>query len=408
MRILYVVSYYKPAYLYGGPVRCTSSLCEAMARLGARVTVFTTNANGPTRLDVPLRQPVDVDGVTVWYFPLALNGIFYYAPELSAALSSQVSQFDLAVLGALWTYSSGPAVAACNRVRIPYIIPLHGQLFPWALRHKRWRKRLYLALFARRYLNGATALHCTDPIEAAAVARLGLRPPLFIVPNGLDVSRFARLPARGNLRQRLGIPDWAVMLLFLGRLHPIKRPDIAISVLAAVQSLPVEVHLVLAGPDEGRLGLTLQAQAQHLGCADRLHMTGLLRADEVLQALADADLLLMPSEVQENFGMSAAEAMAAGLPVLVSEGVPVGRWAEEAGAGRMVPCTAEAFAQATRELLSMPARLQVMGKRGRGVAQQQFDISAVAQQMLAQYQSIVTSGRPLSGAAFGLDTIQTS
>ena len=76
----------------------------------------------------------------------------------------------------------------------------------------------------------------------------------------------------------------------------------------------------------------LRAQAQQLGCADRLHITGLLKGDEVLSALADADLLLMPSEPElENFGMSAVEAMAAGLPILVSEGFPIGEWAELVG-----------------------------------------------------------------------------
>jgi glycosyltransferase involved in cell wall biosynthesis len=203
------------------------------------------------------------------------------------------------------------------------------------------------------------------------------------------------MPEWGHLRKRLGIPEQAMVLLFLGRLNRIKRPDIAIQVLAAAQSLPNEVHLLLAGPDEERLTQMLQSQAQNLGCADRLHMTGLLPPDGVLQALADADLLLMPSEIQENFGMSALEAMAAGVPILVSEGIPVGRWAEKEGAGRMVSCTTEAFVKATIELLSNPSKLRDMGERGRELAKQRFDISVVSHQMLAQYKSIVTNGYPL-------------
>ena len=123
-----------------------------------------------------------------------------------------------------------------------------------------------------------------------------------------------------------------------------KRPDIAIEALAAANSSVGETHLVLAGPDEMQLIPKLLVQAQRLGCADRLHITGLLKGDEVLVALADADLLLMPSEPEsENFGMSAVEAMAAGLPILVSEGVPIGRWAKSAGAGRIASCTVDFF-----------------------------------------------------------------
>ena len=95
--------------------------------------------------------------------------------------------------------------------------------------------------------------------------------------------------------------------------------------------------------------------------------------------------------------MSAAEAMAAGLPILVSDGVPVGRWAEEAGAGRVVPCSAAAFTQATLELLARPEQFKIMGRRGQALVREQFDSSPVARQMLAQYESIIATGRPLPG-----------
>jgi glycosyltransferase involved in cell wall biosynthesis len=161
--------------------------------------------------------------------------------------------------------------------------------------------------------------------------------------------------------------------------------------------LPGETHLVLAGPDEMQLIPKLQALAQNHGCANRLHITGLLQGDEILYILADADLLLMPSEPEsENFGMSAVEAMASGLPVLVSEGVPVGHWIELSGAGRMVPCTADSFRRATCELLAIPNHLKEMGKRGQQLARERFEISSIAQQMLAQYKAIIETGRPLS------------
>ena len=397
MRILYVTSYYKPAYIYGGPIRSISTLCEELVKTNIDVTVFTTNANGLSRLDVPLGQPMDIEGVKVWYFPLFGNGLnFSYSPELALALKMQLDRFDLVVAEVLWGHALKPIANLCRRKRIPYIISLRGQLLPWSFEQKRLKKQIYLSLFGYRYINGASALYCTDPGEAEEAVKLRLGAPTFVVPNGVDTSRFFNLPKRGNFRKRLNIPDQAAVLLFMGRLHPKKRPDLAIEALAAAQSLPGETHLVLAGPDEMQMISKLQAQAQYLGCANRLHITGLLQGDEILAVLADADLFLMPSEPEsENFGMSAAEAMAAGLPILVSEGVPIGHWAELAGAGRIVPCTVDAFRTVTCELLALPDQLKEMGKRGQELVRQRFEISSVAQQMLAQYKSIIELGQPL-------------
>jgi len=398
MKILYVTSYYSPAYVYGGPVKSVSSMCKALSSLGAEVTVFTTNANGMKRLEVPLEQEIQVEGVKVYYYPVVPFSprSYFYCPKLAQACQKKTAQYDLVVLETLYTHAMGPVVAACLHANVPYIVSLRGQLLPWSLRQKKWKKRLYLALRGRPLLDRAAALHCTDYGEAGAAASLGLRSPAFTVPNGVDASRFCCLPERGGLRRDLGIPMDAAALLFLGRLHRKKRPDIAVEALAASQGLTQEVHLVLAGPDDEGLASLLQAQAQRTGCASHLHITGLLQGEEVLQALTDTDLLLMPSEPQsENFGMSAIEAMAAGLPILASAGVPVGRWAEEAGAGLVVPCRSQDFARATRDLLSQPAQLQKMGERGRRLVKERFDLPVVARQMLAQFQAVITTGKPL-------------
>ncbi len=388
MRILYIINYYKPAYIYGGPVRSTSLLCEALAKLGAKVTVLTTNVNGTSQLDVPLGQSVAVDGVEVFYYPIVPipPRSFFYSPALAQACHQKVADFDIAVLDTFFTHAMGPAAAACKQAQVPYIVPTRGQLLPWALQHRHLKKQLYLTLLGRGYLNGAAAIHCTIPAEAEAVVNLGLKTPTIVIPNGLEVSRWEKLPLRGSLRQRLGIPTEAIMLLCLGRLHQVKQPHVALESLAALGQ--ANVHLVYAGPDEEGLEGHLRAQAQLSNCAFQVHFTGLLAGAEVLQALADADLLLMPS-MMESFGMSALEAMAAGLPVLTSQDVPVGRWADAIGAGRAVEGTAEAFTKALRELLAQPNQLKIMGQRGQTLVRQKFDIMAVAQQMLTQYQAIL-------------------
>jgi glycosyltransferase involved in cell wall biosynthesis len=394
MRILYISSYYKPAYVYGGPAKSISSMCEALARQGAHVTVLTTNANGDKTLDVSLEQPVDVNGVTVHYYPLsgALPRTFFHSPALARACESMVKAHDIVVLETFFTHPTGPAVNACRKWDRPYIIPPRGQLLPWALKQKPFKKRVFLALAGRRQLNHAAALHCTDFVELEAVQRLKLKAPPFVVPNGIETSQWQSLPRRGPLRGRLGIPDAAPVLLMLGRLHRVKNPELAVEMLGILERK--DVHLVFAGPDEENWQSRLHARASALGCANRVHFTGLLSGSALLQAMADADLFLMTS-LMESFGMAAVEAMACGVPVLLSEHVPVGRWVNAAGAGMQVACTPEAFATACEDLLEDGALLKEMGERARELAFQRFDINRAARQMLAQFQAILSQGKPL-------------
>jgi len=406
MKILVVTSYYKPAYVYGGPTRSISLLCEAMAKRGADITVLTTNANGPSVLDVPVGKPMSVDGVRVFYFPVfRATGSFFYSPSLARAIFSSVPRCDIVTCEALWEFALLPTMVACRRHRKPYVMPLRGQLMDWALEQKSWKKKVSLFLAGDHSLKRAAALHCTDPAEEHAVAALGIATPTFVVPNGLDLSTIA-VPVGGryDLKVRMGLPRDARVLLFLGRLKRIKRADIAVDVLHAVKKICSQAHLVIAGPDEDNLTPELKAQATSLGCSESVHFAGLVEKADVLSLLAETDLLLVPTEVQENFSMSTLEALSVGVPVLVSRGIPVGYWAEKAGAGRIAGATSTEFVEAALQLFAEPETLKAMGEQGRRVVQENFDIDKVAGQMLAHYEAIVATGRPLreTGALHGL------
>ncbi len=395
MRILYISSYYKPAYVYGGPARSIASMCEALARQGAQVTVLTTNANGNNVLDVPLAQPVNVNGVTVHYYPITdlFPRTFFHSPALGRACKDRAAEHDIVVLETFFTYPTHPAVKACRTWNRPYIIPLRGQLLPWALQQKRLKKQLYMMISGRKQLNHAAALQCSDFTELEAVQKLNLQVPAFVVPNGIETSHWSSLPPRGAFRQQRGIPETAPLLLMLGRLHRVKNPDLAVEMLGLLSRR--DAHLVFVGPDEEGYQPRLQRRAAALGCAERVHYTGLLSGASLFQVMADADLYLMPSAM-ESFGMAAVEAMACGLPVLLSENVPVGRWVEEAGAGRRVQATPQSFAAACDEMLGDPAMLKDMGKRARALVSQRFEVNVVARQMLAHYQAILSQGKPLT------------
>lgn len=382
--------------MYGGPVRSISALCEGLVSLGVDVSVMTTNANGRDRLDVPINQTINVNGVNVIYFPVTYNG-YCYSSELSQAIQNSIFSYDIVEVQSLWAHPLIPTARSCIKNNIPYVVPLHGQLLPWSINHKHLKKYLYLQLIGKKYINSASAIHCTTIEETGNLSGLNISPPPFVVPNALEISKYQKLPERKTSRDSFNIKNDEIYLLYLGRLHHKKRPDIVFNTFVKAQERYRNIHLVFAGPDEGKYKNIFLDQACDLGLRNRIHFTGLLNGDEILNVLSGADILLMPSELQsENFGMAAVEAMAAGVPILISEGVPVGKDAEIAGAGRVVPCDARSFSEVAIEMLSDRDRLTQMGRAGQIHVRNKYDREIVANQMLAQFQAIIETGKPIT------------
>jgi len=392
MRVLVVIPYYEPAFLYGGPARSVSTLCRALVRAGAEVSVFTTDANGSGRLDVPVGQPVDLGGVRVYYFRRDWRTNFFYSADLAEACLRRVGEFEVVHCNALWTYPSLPTATACRRSGVPRVESLRGGLMPWCLHHHYWKKWLFLVAVERSRLNRARAIHCTDELEREAILRLGVRSPAFIVPNPVELSEFSSLPQRGWLRARLGLGPDAAVSLFLGRLSAVKGVDRTISAFASVAARRQNAHFVIAGPDDDGSGQRGQTLVSRLGLTDRISFIGTITGADRLAALADADLFVLTSH-SENFGMAAAEALAAGLPVLLSDQVGIARQVAEAGAGCVVPLDESRIAGAWSSLLGDRTALSAMGNRGRNLARQEYDADRVARKMLTVYSSVIRDWR---------------
>ena len=149
MRLLAIDSYYKPAYVYGGPVRCDATLYENLVRLGVEITVITTNANNNNKLDVPLMTTLDISGVKVIYCPTvpALGSAFFSPAQIREA-KRRIPQNDLVNLQTFWGYSTPFLYRYCRENYVPYYVTLHGQLMNYAMRHVGLTKRLKREYFS--------------------------------------------------------------------------------------------------------------------------------------------------------------------------------------------------------------------------------------------------------------------
>jgi glycosyltransferase involved in cell wall biosynthesis len=370
LRLLHVVSTYLPAVRYGGPIVVVHGLCRALARRGHDVTVYTTSIDGPTDSPVPLETPVEIDGVKVVYHRSPFARRLAFAPGLWRRLRSEVAGFDLVHLHALFEWPVQAAARAARRAGVPYLMATHGMLVPeLVLRKSYWAKAAWL-IAEQSNLRAAAGLHVTTHLEERELRRMPLDlPRAFVVPYGIDLPEAASTPAAHSERA-------SPRLLFLGRVNWKKGLD---RLLAALPEVPL-ARLVIAGNDENGYERQLRAMADRYGVASRVDFRGPVYGAAKQLLLEQADLFVLPS-YSENFGNAVLEAMAAGLPVVVTPDVGLAESIEAAGAGVVTDASPARLAATLRELLADPQRLREMGRRGCRLVRQRFSWDSVAVRM---------------------------
>lgn len=344
MRILKVTQVYHPFLAYGGPAVKVRAIAEWLAARGHRVTVLTTSL-GP-------EQPPGVvtrEGVETIYLRPRLR---WRATSLNAGLwrfcRERLDEFDLVHIYGLYDLL-GPVVAhACRRRGLPYLVEPLGMIRPIDRSFR--LKRVWHALAGGSFLAGARSLIATSEQEQDEMladgypaARIHLR------YNGLELDVFRELPPPGAFRRRHGIAPDEPLALFLGRLIPRKGADLLLT--AFFRACPDRGRLVIAGP-EGEPGYreALAAQSRALGVESRVIFAGPLYGEQKKEALADADVFVLPSRY-ENFANAAAEAIACSTPVIVSDACGIGRLIE-GRVGMVVPPAAEPLERALRSFFA--------------------------------------------------------
>lgn len=380
MRLLHVVPTYLPATRYGGPIFSVHSLCKALAQAGHEVHVYTTNVDGPADSAVPLNQPVPLDGVQVRYFRVPYLRRLYRSPELAAALRTGMPGFDVLHLHSVFLWPTWAAARAARSLGIPYVLSPRGMLVKDLIRRKsRWPKTAWIGLIERENLERAAAVHVTSSTEARALEEFGMRlEKVAEIPNGVE-----------NPPEEIFRPVFSHSLpqtdvLHIGRVNWKKRLD---QLIRAVALLP-GVTLTLAGNDEEGYTEKLRRIAVELGLADRVRFLPATFDMEKWRLLRSARCFALPSH-SENFGNAVLEAMAVGLPVVVTPEVGLAAIVAEVGAGRVVPGESAAWSLALQEILSDEARRAELGRRGAAVARKRFGWDAIAARMAAVYREVV-------------------
>jgi glycosyltransferase involved in cell wall biosynthesis len=381
MRILHVVPSYLPATRYGGPLRSVHGLCAGLARRGHVVNVMTTNVDGADILNIPVGRSVSLDGVDVTYFATGLGRRIFRSPSMNVALERRIADFDIVHLHSVFLWPTTAAAAKARRLGVPYILSPRGMLVPELIQRKSTSiKRLWIELFERRNLVSAGAIHVTSELETDGIRRLGLEVRRFVtIANGVE------LPPPAAAKK--DAPTDAIpgpIVLFLGRINWKKGLDRLIPAMVQVPG----AQLVIAGNDEESYTPKLRALAGQNGVADRTHFIGPLEGEAKWKVIATADVFVLPSH-SENFGIAVLEAMACGVPVIVTPEVGLAHAIAETGAGLIVEGNPEDIGEAIRLLLTGPDLCRQMGRAGREVAVEQFSWNTISQQMEELYLSVL-------------------
>jgi glycosyltransferase involved in cell wall biosynthesis len=378
VRVLHVSAYYAPAYVYGGPPRSIHALCKVLPAHGVSVQVFTTDANGASALPVVVTAAGSFEDVPVRYFRRSWPSWPTGSRTLARALAGEVASFDAVHIHGLWNRVVWAAASEARRAGVPYVLSPRGMLQPGALAHRSWRKRAAYSLVERSVLAGASLLHATSESERETLRALKPRAPVVLIPNGVETPCAAA-------RER---PAPGPTVLFVGRLHPIKRPDLLVDAFAALRRRHPAARLVVAGPDERRMRAELVARAGEAAAAIRF--VGEVNAIERSALLRDAAALVMCSD-SESFGLSVLEAMAAAVPVVVTRTCP---WPDvhRHGSGYWVDQRVDAIADALDRVLCDPDAAREMGRRGRELAESRYGWDVIARTFAAQYRALSPAG----------------
>jgi glycosyltransferase involved in cell wall biosynthesis len=382
----------------GGPSVYVVGLSRALQELGATVTVFTTDASAPASAkDVDHRWnwellPPGADELDIRHFPLAVPKRIIYAPNLSRALKEEIPKADIIHVHTLYLYPQLTAWRAASRAQVPYIVTPHGVLDPYLRSRGHIKKRIFDALWQRRMLDGAAALHLTSEDERRLVSDLKIRAPHVVVPNGVNLAAFEHLPPPSDFRERFLSGSTAPLVLNHGRIAEKKGLNILVEAMAQVRQIHPTAMLALVGPDDEGLVPNLQNVASRAGIGNAVHFVGMLQNDDLLAALAAADVWALPSHT-ENFGFAVVEAMAAGLPVVTSPHVNIAPEAASAGALVMVDNSPSRVATAISDLLAQPKWRAQLGCEGRCFVRM-YDWPAVARKMYELYQSVLERTAP--------------
>ena len=383
MKVLHIVA--SMASEYGGPGASVLGLTSALMHEGISCEIFTTRWKD-SHADAMRPSAVPIHRFDVGFLAQFWPG---YSKALAKALWNKIGggTFDLVHVHEPWHYPGFIAFRAARRRGIPYVLSPHGEFGEYCLRHKAFKKQIYMGMIQGHILKFADSLHALTKEEMASISKVGYKSSCFVVPNGIDSSQFEKLPDISEFMAAYPDLSGKRVILFMGRLHSKKGLDVLARSYVSLSHKFKDVALLVVGPDEDGTRKRMESILKVSPALRRVVFTGMLTGKDKLAALACADLFVL-SSYSEGFSMAVLEALAGGLPVVISKHCNFPEVSEH-DAGFVVELNDAALTEAISTLLSDDQLRIRMGQNGLNLVREKYTWDAIAASMAGLYRKLV-------------------
>lgn len=387
LKILQVVSFFKPSWEAGGIARVCYEISKKLADKGHEVTIYTTDGF-KSRLKVKKNQPVNVENMNVYYFRNLSNFLAkrnlcipYLLPYIS---KRDLQQFDVIHVHTFRTILAISIWYYAKKYGVPYVLQAHGSVLPFF--QKQRLKKLYDWVWGYRILKDASKVLAYQQIETTQYQDMGVnRDKIEILTSGFDLPKTEDMPKIGKFKKKYSIGDNEKVILFLGRIHKIKGLDLLINAFADLTKKINNVRLVIVGPDDGYLS-TINNLIKSLRLESKILITGFISPNDKIAAYVDADVYVLPSRY-DIFPTTVLEACSFGTPIITTDQTGI-RDLVNNNVGYVVPFDKNQLCNALFKILTDARLRYYFGERGKKLIKEKYSWDKIVEQLEKIYNSI--------------------
>jgi len=390
MNILQVVPWFATGKVASGYVQVVYNISKELVKHGHQVEIYTSNALDMKGKIGSQNTSILIDGVKINYFDYVMHYYtFFVTPSMISVAKKRLTEFDVIHIHDVRAFQSMIIFHYARKYNIPYVLQAHGSL----PRIMAWRrlKWIYDVFFGYRLLREASKVIALSKVEAEQYRSMGVpEEKIAIIPNGIDLSKYAKLPPKGSFKKKFSIPEDKKIILYLGRIHKTKGIDFLVKAYAyLIKKMNFkDAVLVIAGPDDGYLS-KIKFLVRDLGISNSsVLFTGLLSEMDKIRAYVDSDVVVNV-EPLNVYGLVPLEAAACSTPVIVSKSNAVSEVVAAGKFGYSVKYGSIAsLAFTLRKILDNEKLAENLGKNGRTYLFNDLDWSKIIERYEQIYKEV--------------------